>query len=94
MNLHDVIVRPLITEKVTDLQAQDKFAFQVARTANKMQVKEAVEKAFNVHVVDVNVITVPGRMKRRGRRQVPTTAWKKAIVSLKPGENIAYFEGV
>ena len=44
MNLHDVIVRPLITEKATDLQAQDKYAFQVARTANKVQVKEAVEK--------------------------------------------------
>jgi large subunit ribosomal protein L23 len=94
MNLHDVIVRPLITEKATDLQAQDKYAFQVSRAANKLQVKEAVEKAFNVHVTDVNVITVPGRMKRRGRRMVATTAWKKAVVSIKPGENIAYFEGV
>jgi len=94
MNLHDVIVRPLITEKGTDLQAQDKYLFQIARTANKLQVKEAVEKAFNVHVMDVNVITVPGRMKRRGRRMVATTAWKKAVVSIKPGENIAYFEGV
>jgi large subunit ribosomal protein L23 len=94
MNLHDIIRRPLITEKATDLQAQDKYVFEVAKTANKVQVKTAVEKAFNVHVVDVNVITVPGKMKRRGRRQVATLPWKKAVVSLRAGDKIAYFEGV
>ncbi len=94
MNLHDIIRRPLITEKATDLQAQDKYVFEVAKTANKVQVKTAVEKAFDVHVVDVNMITVPGKMKRRGRRQVATTPWKKAVVSLRAGDKIAYFEGV
>jgi large subunit ribosomal protein L23 len=94
MNLHDIIRRPLITEKATDLQEQDKYVFEVARSANKLQVKGAVEKVFNVHVVDVNVVTVPGKLKRRGRRQVPTSAWKKAIVKLKPGDRITYFEGV
>lgn len=94
MNLHDIIRRPLITEKATDLQEQDKYVFEVARSANKVQVKGAVEKVFNVHVVDVNVVTVPGKLKRRGRRQVPTSAWKKAIVQLKPGDRITYFEGV
>lgn len=59
-----------------------------------MQVKGAVEKVFNVHVVEVNVVTVPGKLKRRGRRMAPTSAWKKAIVQLKPGERITYFEGV
>jgi large subunit ribosomal protein L23 len=94
MNLHDIIRRPLITEKATDLQEQDKYVFEVARSANKLQVKGAVEKVFNVHVVDVNVVTVPGKLKRRGRRQVPTSAWKKAIVQLKRGDRITYFEGV
>ena len=94
MNLHDIIRRPLITEKATDLQAQDKYVFEVAKTANKVQVKVAVEKAFNVHVIDVNVITVPGKMKRRGRRHVATSPWKKAVVSLRAGDKIAYFEGV
>ncbi len=94
MNLHDIIRRPLITEKATDLEALDKYVFEVAKTANKVQVKAAVEKAFKVHVTDVNVITVPGRMKRRGRRQVATTSWKKAVVSLRAGDKIAYFEGV
>ncbi len=94
MNLHDIVRRPLITEKATELQEEDKYVFEVARTANKVQVKSAVEKAFNVHVVDVNVVTVPGKTKRKGRRQVLSSPWKKAIVSLKSGDKIAYFEGV
>lgn len=94
MNLHDIVRRPLITEKATELQEEDKYVFEVARTANKVQVKSAVEKAFNVHVVDVNVVTVPGKTKRKGKRQVPSSPWKKAIVSLKSGDKIAYFEGV
>lgn len=94
MNLHDIIRRPLITEKATDLQLQDTYVFEVARTANKIQVKNAVEKAFDVHVIDVNVLTVPGKMRRRGRREIPTSPWKKAIVKLKAGDKITYFEGV
>ncbi len=94
MNLHDVIRRPLITEKATELQESGKYVFEVARNANKLQVKAAVEKAFNVHVVDVNVVTIPGRMQRKGRRQVATSPWKKAIVGLRSGDKIAYFEGV
>ena len=94
MNLHDIIRRPLITEKATDLQLQDTYVFEVARTANKIQVKNAVEKAFDVHVIDVNVLTVPGKMRRRGRREIPTSPWKKAIVKLKSGDKITYFEGV
>lgn len=95
MNLHDIIRRPLITEKATGLQeSQNKYVFEIARSANKIQVKGAVEKAFSVHVEDVTTVTVPGRMKRRGHRQVPTSPWKKAIVRLKSGDRITYFEGV
>jgi len=94
MHLYEVLRRPLITEKNAALQAQGKYAFEVAGEANKPQIKQAVEKAFKVKVTAVNVITVPGKMRRVGRRQVLTPSWKKAVVSLKPGDKIEFFEGV
>ena len=94
MHLYEVLRRPLITEKNTDLQAQGKYAFEIAREANKRQIKQAVEKAFNVKVTAVNVLTVPGKRRRVGRRQVLTPSWKKAIVTLQPGDKIGFFEGV
>ena len=94
MHLYQVLRRPLITEKNTTLQAQGKYAFEVAGEANKHQVKQAVEKAFKVEVIAVNVMTVPGKGRRVGRRQVLTQSWKKAIVTLKPGDKIELFEGV
>ncbi len=86
--------RPLITEKNAGLQAQSKYVFEIAAGANKPMVKEAVEKAFKVKVTGVNMITMPGKTRRVGRRQVQTRPWKKAIVTLQPGENIEFFEGV
>ena len=94
MHLYEVLTRPLITEKKSTLQAQNKYAFEVAGGANKPQVKQAVEKAFKVKVNAVNVITVPGKMRRVGRQIVLTKSWKKAIVTLKPGDKIEIFEGV
>jgi len=94
MHLYEVLTRPLITEKNSTLQAQNKYAFEVAGGANKPQVKQAVEKAFKVKVNAVNVITVPGKMRRVGRQIVLTKSWKKAIVTLKPGDKIEIFEGV
>jgi len=94
MHLYEVLRRPLITEKNASLQAQGKYAFEVAKEANKHQVKQAVEKAFKVNVTAVNVATMPGKMRRVGRRRVLTQSWKKAIVSLKPGDKIEFFEGV
>ncbi len=94
MHLYEVLRRPLITEKNAALQAQGKYAFEVAEEANKPQIKQAVEKAFTVKVTAVNVLTVPGKMRRVGRRQVLTQSWKKAVVSLKPGDKIEFFEGV
>ena len=94
MHLYAVLRRPLITEKNTLLQAQGKYAFEVAREANKPQVKQAVEKAFKVKVLAVNVMTVPPKTRRIGRRQVLTQSWKKAIVTLKPGDKIEFFEGI
>jgi large subunit ribosomal protein L23 len=94
MHLYEVLRRPLITEKNTMLQAQGKYVFEIDAGANKHQVKEAVEKAFKVKVVAVNVMTVPGKMKRVGRRMVLTPSHKKAIVTLKAGDKIELFEGV
>ena len=94
MHLYEVLRRPLITEKNTVLQAQGKYVFEVAGEATKHQVKQAVEKAFKVEVTAVNVMTVPGKTRRLGKREVLTQSWKKAIVSLKPGDKIELFENL
>ena len=94
MHPYQVLRRPLITEKSTLLQQQDKYAFVIADAANKLQVKEAVEKAFKVNVVSVRMIIVPGKSKRIGRRFVKSSPWKKAVVTLGEGQKIEFFEGV
>ncbi len=94
MHLYEVLRRPLITEKNTVLQPLGKYAFEVAGEANKFMIKQAVEKAFDVKVTKVNVMTVAGKGRRVGRRQVLTSSWKKAVVTLKPGDKIELFEGV
>jgi large subunit ribosomal protein L23 len=94
VELFEVIRRPLVTEKNTSLQVQGKYAFEVAREANKNQVKQAVEKAFKVNVTAVNIISVRGRERRVGRRMVTGSSWKKAVVTLKTGDKITVFEGV
>jgi len=94
MHPYEVLRRPVVTEKNTELQAQGKYAFEVARGANKPQIKQAVETAFKVKVTTVNVITVHGKVRRLGGRRVLTPPWKKAIVTLVPGDKIELFEGV
>jgi large subunit ribosomal protein L23 len=91
---YEVLRRPLVTEKSTALSAAGKFVFEVAVGANKPQIAEAVEKAFNVHVVDVNTMHVRGKKKRWGRSRGQQASWKKAVVTLRPGEQIQVFEGV
>jgi len=94
MQLFEVLRRPLVTEKGTSLQVMGKYAFEVAGEANKVQVKQAVEKAFKVTVTAVNIMTVRGREKRVGRKQIVKSPWKKAVVTLKTGDKIQIFEGV
>ena len=91
---YNVIVRPLITEKGTLLSEQNKYAFEVAPGANKMQIKAAVELAFNVVVLKVNTMVMPGKQRRVGRSIGMTSEWKKAIVTLAEGGRIEFFEGV
>ena len=96
----DVLVRPLITEKSTDLMEQGQYAFEVLREANKIQIREAVEKRFNVKVTAVNTLNVKPKAKSRmatrrgGRITGHEAGWKKAIVTLAPGESIDLFEQV
>ena len=94
MHSYEVLRRPVITEKNTMLVEQNKYTFEVAPQANKPQIKEAVEKAFKVKVTSVNVIHVPGKMRRAGRQRGMTSSWKKAVVTLEPGQKIELFEGV
>ena len=94
MHFYEILRRPLITEKATLLKEEDKYAFKVASEATKPQIREAVERAFKVKVFKVNIMTVPGKTKRFGRRQVTSSSWKKAIVTLEPGHKITLFEGV
>ncbi len=94
MHLYEVLRRPLVTEKNTELQALNKYAFEIAGGANKPMIKQAVEKAFKVKVTGVNIVTMKAKTRRIGRRQVQTQPWKKAIVTLQPGDKIEFFEGV
>jgi len=94
MHTYEVVRRPLITEKATLMKEQNRYAFEVAKEANKRQIREAVEAAFKVNVVKVRVMNVPGKMRRIGRRYVMTPSWKKAVVTLESGQKIEFFEGV
>ena len=89
----DVLRRPLITEKNTLLQEKGKYAFEIAPKANKPQVKEAVELAFDVKVKAVNIVNVPGEMRRFGPHWKRIAGKKKAVVTLHPGNSIQFFEG-
>ena len=92
---YDVLRRPVVTEKSTMLAGQNKYVFEVAMAANKPQIREAGQRAFEVKVSAVTTAGVRGRLRRYGRQgggQRPS--WKKAIVTLAPGDTIEIFEGV
>ncbi|WP_129630892.1 50S ribosomal protein L23 [Candidatus Oscillochloris fontis] len=89
---HQIIVRPLITEKNTILMESNQYCFEVLRDASKPEIKHAVESIFNVTVLKVNTINVRGKMRRRGRESGYTRDWKKAIVTLIAGDRIEIFE--
>ena len=94
LELQQVLVKPLITEKSTLLQEEGKYVFHIAPRANKVQVREAVEKSFGVVVVDVNICRVRGKLKRYGPRLSRTPDTKKAIVTLRAGDRIQLIEGL
>jgi large subunit ribosomal protein L23 len=92
---YDIIIRPLITEK-TSLQKEDfnQVSFEVDRRANRVEIRRAIEKIFNVRVADVRTMQIKGKVKQRGRVVGKRRDWKKAVVKLMPGERIDFFEGV
>lgn len=95
MNHHDLIIRPLVTEKTTThKELHNQFSFEVSPRANRIEIKKAVEKIFNVRVAAVQTMHVKGKIKQRGRIVGKRKDWKKAIVKLMPGERIDFFEGV
>jgi large subunit ribosomal protein L23 len=94
MNPHQIIIRPLITEKNTNLMQFGKYSFEVDRNANKPEIKKAIEALFNVSVTKVHTMNVRGKRRRRGKDFGYTADWKKAIVTLAPGNTIELFEGV
>jgi len=93
MSLAKILKRPIVTEKSHLLGEQGRYVFEVDSGANKHQIAKAVEWAFDVKVVKVNTLTVPGKVKRYGRRPSKQPDWKKAIVSLQAGDTIQLFEG-
>jgi large subunit ribosomal protein L23 len=93
-----IILRPVISEKSMDQSTVNKYTFAVADGTNKMQIKDAVEELFKVTVLSVNVMTTKrkekSRNRRRGRQVGYSTPWKKAVVTVKAGDKIEFFEGV
>ncbi len=94
MHPFEVLRRPVVTEKVTRQTGSGVYTFEVALNATKIQVKEAVELAFNVKVLNVNTSRLMGKRRRSGRHWGMTPAWKKAVVTIEPGQKIEFFEGV
>ena len=95
MIAHDIIIRPIITEKSIMGIAEKKYTFEVAKTATKIDIANAVEEAFKVKVAKVNTVSVRGRLKRQGRTQGYTKSWKKAVVTLtEDSKSIEFFEGM
>ena len=94
MIAHDIIRRPLITEKTTIQKDEfNQVSFEVARKANRIEIKRSIEDVFNVRVATVRTMQIRGKLKRRGRILGRRRSWKKAVVKLMPGERIEFFEG-
>ena len=92
---YDMIIRPVVTEKTNDQKdLSNQVTFEVDPRANRIEIKRAVEAIFNVKVAEVRTMNIKGKIKRRGRILGKRKDWKKAVVSLMPGQSIEFFEGV
>ncbi len=90
----DIIIKPIVTEKSVSLMEENKYVFRVSLSANKIEIKNAIEEIFKVKVSDVTTMRVSGKKKRMGRYEGKTSDWKKAIVKLVDGDHIEIFEGL
>lgn len=93
-NANRLLVRPLITEKATNLATESKYAFVVEKGANKIEVAKAITSIYGVKPLAVNIINMKGKQVSRGRIRGQRKDWKKAVVTLKKGDSIAIYEGV
>ncbi|MGI5840340.1 MAG: 50S ribosomal protein L23 [bacterium] len=91
---HDLVRRPIISEKSMKQMAENKYSFEVAASATKPEIRKAVEEVFKVKVIDVNTARVLGKEKRVGVHRGYTANWKKAVVTLAEGQRIEFFEGM
>jgi len=91
MTPHEIIIRPIVTEKTSDLGEFNKVVFEIHRGANKIEVRKAVELVFGVRVDAVNTMVVRGDLRRVGRHYGKTRSWKKAIVTLHEGDSIDFY---
>ena len=94
INLYDSILNPVVTEKATNLSEMNKVVFKVNRSANKRSVKKSIEKIFKVNVVKINIINKQSRFKTAKGKKVKIQGYKKAIVTLKKGQNIDLTTGI
>jgi len=90
----DILIEPVLSEKANMMREEGKYVFRVNQSANKIQIKEAVRRLFNVHPISCTVMVVAGKPKRLRNRPGYTSTWKKAIVRLAKDEKISLFEGV
>ena len=91
MTAHEIIIRPIVSEQSFAAMEENKYTFEVAKDANKYQIKDAVEELFNVKVVRVNTLNVKPKTKRVRYVAGKTRTWKKAVVTLKEGDSIEVF---
>lgn len=92
--LHDILKRPLVTEKSTiNKEMSNQITFEVEPSANKIEIRQAIEEVFNVKVLKVRTSNFEGKKKRWGRRVGRRPHWKRAVVTLAPGQTIEFFEG-
>jgi len=94
INLYDTIISPLVTEKSTNLSTQNKVVFKVADTADKNNIKRSIEKIFKVNVTKINIINKKTRTKVTRGKKVKVSGYKKAIITLKKGQNIDLTTGI
>jgi len=94
LDVRQVLLAPVVSEKSYNQIDQQRYTFKVHKDAHRLQVRQAVEELFGVHVVKVNMAKVPAKPKRRGMQKGRKPGWKKAVVQLKPGETIEIFGGV
>ena len=95
MDMYQIVIKPLVTEKGTTMLSEgNRVTFKVHVDANKIEIREAIQKIFNVSVVQVNTQIVRGKRKRFGKTMGQSKPWKKPMVQLKEGDKIEIFEGV